>query len=991
MAIEKFKFVSPGVQFNEVDQSVIAPASTAIGPVVIGRTAKGPAMQPVLVSSVAELERVFGGVANGKPGAVDVWRTGIPTAPTLGTYAARAFLRNSGPVTVIRLGGTSDNHSTTPGYNFDKVYGLFSAGAVENRVDTGSPLTLSTVNGSTILTGSINELQATVNSLTSSNGSDILSGNVAPVLLTQDQEIRFVAGTFTAPVTVVGSSSAGGTFYVTASAIAIAEKSGSAAFWGATGEDTSALAVGQEIRLAGGFAGFTDAANRTITGFNEDGDLFYVTASAAAGAAGSDKTATFYGSGADATLLGLVYTNDATIKISSSVGYTENGAAAVTSTGVVLQVSSGSITKDYPVSFDSSKSNFIRKVLSTNPTKIDSNATTVDQLYFLGETYEETVADPTSVYLTDLGSTLGQFDEVPSNAETPWIVSDHVQLGSPVELFKFVGLNNGTPLSREVKISIENVRASRNTTVTKYGTFDVVVRPLVETAASVPLERFNGVTLDPKSDNYIVKAIGDSWRAYEAETGKYVVYGTTDNRSAYMRVVMTEGDLAAELLPHGYLNKVHGWAETSLGDNSVTYALSLPSAQLYKESISQSSARSKRFGLLVTDDIVDILRHKPEVVRDSEDTELFSTRYINVASGNKYQYTTVYNNTNLLTSGAVLGFDVPFCGGFDGLDITEEEPLINYRILDGKNEYDSYAYRSIKQAIDLAADPETLDMSIICVPGLQEETLTSYMVDVCKNRGDSMALIDLIGDYKYAYESGDNKEFRPTKPGEAGGVVSELINRQIDSSYGAAYFPAVFVQSEGIFLPASIAALGAYGGTEGRSALWFAPAGFNRGGLTEGSSGIGVSRTAYSLNASERDDLYAANINPIATFPGEGVVIFGQKTLQVTPSALDRVNVRRLANFIKKQVSRVATRVLFEPNVEQTWNNFKSIVDPFLLAIKNAYGLDDARVVLDSTTTTADLIDRNIMYCKIYIKPTRAIEYIAIDFIVTNSGAAFSE
>jgi phage tail sheath protein FI len=192
-------------------------------------------------------------------------------------------------------------------------------------------------------------------------------------------------------------------------------------------------------------------------------------------------------------------------------------------------------------------------------------------------------------------------------------------------------------------------------------------------------------------------------------------------------------------------------------------------------------------------------------------------------------------------------------------------------------------------------------------------------------------------------------------------------------------------------MPASIAALGSYAGTEARSAVWFAPAGFNRGGLTVASSGIGVSRTALPLNASARDDLYAANINPIATFPGEGVVIFGQKTLQFTPSALDRVNVRRLMNFLKKQISRAAVRVLFEPNVKATWDGFKAVVEPFLLQVKNAYGLDDAKIVLDETTTTADLVDRNIMYCKLYVKPTRAIEYVAMDFIVTNSGAAFAE
>ncbi len=288
------------------------------------------------------------------------------------------------------------------------------------------------------------------------------------------------------------------------------------------------------------------------------------------------------------------------------------------------------------------------------------------------------------------------------------------------------------------------------------------------------------------------------------------------------------------------------------------------------------------------------------------------------------------------------------------------------------------------------SDPDLIDMNILCVPNLKNASLTSHMIDVCRDRGDAMAIIDIAGDYKFPFEASTNTT-AGDKPASVTAAITALDARQIDSSYGAAYFPAVFVASENIFMPASIAALGAFGGTEGRSALWFAPAGFNRGGLTEGSAGIGVSRTALSLNRTDRDDLYAANINPIATFPNEGVVIFGQKTLQQTPSALDRVNVRRLLNFIKKQISRAATRILFEPNVEDTWNNFKGVVEPFLENIKNNFGLDDARIILDSSTTTADLIDRNTLYCKILLKPTRAIEFIAIDFVVTNSGASFSE
>ena len=136
---------------------------------------------------------------------------------------------------------------------------------------------------------------------------------------------------------------------------------------------------------------------------------------------------------------------------------------------------------------------------------------------------------------------------------------------------------------------------------------------------------------------------------------------------------------------------------------------------------------------------------------------------------------------------------------------------------------------------------------------------------------------------------------------------------------------------------------------------------------------------------------YTANINPIASFPAEGIVIFGQKPLQVTPSALDRINVRRLMIFVKKEISRIASRLLFDQNVEQTWSRFTGQVNPFLTNIKNNFGLDDFKVVLDKSTTTPDLIDRNIMYANIFLKPARSIEFIAIDFVITNSGASFED
>ena len=194
-----------------------------------------------------------------------------------------------------------------------------------------------------------------------------------------------------------------------------------------------------------------------------------------------------------------------------------------------------------------------------------------------------------------------------------------------------------------------------------------------------------------------------------------------------------------------------------------------------------------------------------------------------------------------------------------------------------------------------------------------------------------------------------------------------------------------------MWAPPSVVAMGVMANAENRDALWFAPAGFNRGGLTEGSAGLPVLGVSERLTSKERDTLYDANINPIASFPSEGIVIFGQKTLQVTPSALDRINVRRLMIYVKKEVSRIAARLLFDQNVQTTWERVIKQVTPFLEGVKIGFGLSDFKIVLDSSTTTPDMVDRNIMYAKVFLKPAKAVEFIAVDFVITNTGAAFED
>jgi len=226
-------------------------------------------------------------------------------------------------------------------------------------------------------------------------------------------------------------------------------------------------------------------------------------------------------------------------------------------------------------------------------------------------------------------------------------------------------------------------------------------------------------------------------------------------------------------------------------------------------------------------------------------------------------------------------------------------------------------------------------------------------------------------------------------------VVANLKNRAINSSYGCSFFPWVLVRdnlnNNTVWVPPSVVALGTFSSSQRRTEVWFAPAGFNRGGLTEGAAGLPVLQASLKLSSKDRDSLYEANINPIATFPAEGIVIFGQKTLQVTPSALDRINVRRLMIYLKKEISRFATSILFDPNIQVTWGRFTNRAVPFLESVKSRFGLSEFRVVLDETTTTPDLVDRNIVYAKILLKPTRAIEFIALDFVITNTGASFND
>jgi phage tail sheath protein FI len=266
------------------------------------------------------------------------------------------------------------------------------------------------------------------------------------------------------------------------------------------------------------------------------------------------------------------------------------------------------------------------------------------------------------------------------------------------------------------------------------------------------------------------------------------------------------------------------------------------------------------------------------------------------------------------------------------------------------------------------------------------------LVTACEERADALAILDVRGGYKPPHE---NASSETANLGSVEDTVTVLKDLNLNSSYGCAFYPWVKIRDDVansiLYVPPSVVALGTLSSAQRKSAVWFAPAGFTRGGLSEGSAGLPVLGVRERLTSSERDRLYEANINPIASFPSEGIVIFGQKTLQVTRSSLDRINVRRLLIYLKKEISRIASRLLFDQNVQQTWDRFTGQVIPFLEGVQSGLGLTDFRVLLDDSTTTPDLVDRNIMYAKIFLKPARAIEFIALDFIITRSGASFDD
>ena len=440
--------------------------------------------------------------------------------------------------------------------------------------------------------------------------------------------------------------------------------------------------------------------------------------------------------------------------------------------------------------------------------------------------------------------------------------------------------------------SADNLRWEISNINNAKGTFSLVVRRGDDSAKQkILLETFNDLSLDPNSENYIERVIGNQYKT--KSTDGDVTYidtvGEYPNRSNYIYV---------SAVSHKLLNYLGNDGVTVGSNADGSYSGSLPSAQ-----------SGSFYG--ATGQIVNNASGSPVVDNYFKDID---------------------------------------DDGTQGVTATDYADSIS--ILGNKDEY---------------------VFNIISAPGLlydfgTHKTQLDSIISLAETRGDCIAVIDLE---------------------QHGATVSNTVAAAatVNSSYAASYWPWLQTQSatgRNEWVPASTVIPGVYAFSDGVSAPWFAPAGLTRGGIPN------VIQAERKLTRGQRDTLYAANVNPIATFPGSGISVFGQKTLQKQGTALDRVNVRRLLIDLKKFIGDVSQTLVFEQNTTLTRNSFLARVNPYLDSVVQRQGLYAYRVVMDDTNNTADVIDRNYLVGQIYIQPAKTVEFIVLDFTIEPTGATFT-
>lgn len=963
MAVTNFESSLPGVQDKEIDNSVVPDILDTDGPVVIGRALRGPAMQPVQVSSFSEFLEIFDGPT---PNANfnDVWRDNQIIGPTYGVIAASAALKGKKKLTFVRLLGTEHNERTTAGRAGWQV------GATSQQATGGAyGLFIFTSGSNTNTTGTLAAIWYL------NTGSITLSGT-------------FYGSNSGSPLIGTGSS-------------VFVESNTSLQFRAVIKDETDTI---KENVLFD----FTPTSEKFIRKvFNTNATRLNSTLYGS-----SDLKTYFLGESFE----DFISDSDAT-SLRGSTKYI----------GTILALKHNTLSKEHSdrrMRFQNSQTGWFFSQ-DLNPNNILYSPLAMTKLFKFhaldsGEWNQNNIKiSITNIKDSDsLENPYGRFDVLVRR------LSDKDSAMDIIERFNLCDLNPNSPnfISRKIgdkyvifddlkRLNRERGQYDNNSKFIR-----VEVSDLVANGAANPLFLPFGVYGPVRYKSFVIPSgtVGfNDYLNYGTVVAPFVRGGSGTAHPRSVSFAVSFGGTVSGASISGF-----------------TGSVIFPSFRIRKDTLSGTIAvpTNAFFGLYTEDSgnrfnsaVKDLTRVLSTDVSSFTASDSDATEYAWVFSLDDVQYysssagysTASSPDAQWLSGSRVAGtsitstgshsytrildlgfnsFTSPMFGGFDGWDIREIEPMRNSG-LTGVTDKTDYAYNTAKRALDILREKTDVDFNIMAFPGLTEPSLTSKMLDICSDRKDAVAIIDLESDYRPRSESSDSEESRQ---GRASTAVTTLKSRAINTSYGACYYPWLIARenlsNQILAIPPSVAALGVWSINDKKNNEWTAPAGINRAQLSSGHGGIEVIGVKEKLYADDQKKLYEQNINPIAKSTKDGIVIWGQKTLQVNPkgSALTRLSVRRAMIAVRKAITKVASTFVFEANIPATWAKFNQIVTPILSDIKSRFGINDFKLVLDERTTTPDLIDRNIMYAKIWIKPTIAIENIFLDFTLTNQGVDFA-
>jgi hypothetical protein len=1036
----KFKFISPGVFVDEIDNSQLPATPGAVGPMVIGRARKGPAMEPVTVSSFSDFIDTFGEPIPGNQGD-DVSRFGNTLGATYAPYAAQAWLKNSNPLTFMRTVGVQDPDATSDGLAGWKAgtlsatpseggaFGLFLwpsgsliaeasyIGAQGNNVVTGAlaavfynangRVLLEGVDGLGILTASAGMLLSTrtngdIDLKISSDGT-VAALKKVTVSLNPDRN-NFIRKVLNTNPTITNTS-------ITRTSTATSNEGGK--YWlGETFEyqlkEDSTTSIGVCVP-SGGSDGGADLTN----------------------------------SKAWAAILPLRNQQDNT-----NVANDFNYAAQKGSTGFFF---AQQLTHPTPESLGGAGFNESGSFDALNQQKLFRlEARTAGD--WAQNTIKVSIVDikaprggiqkygTFSVLVRDLRDNdnnpviLERYDQCDLNPASPNYLA--AKIGDKFMTYDSTDKRNkeyGTHENRSKYIRVvmdEDVEAGvTSPEMLPFGVFGpLTYRSVSITSGSSGLVSVSASARGAGTATALSGVRGGVASMLDGgDFGRFGALGgnagddAAAGNSGILSFYSTQGDdlglfTASVIFPSVPLRKKSDWGSPKNLKSCFWGAWTgrTNTDTLFNPSIIDH-VKPRVKGLQSTPYSTDHdLQYSPEQGGAVNDPVVISWHFTlddvsgSVAEG--YEFIsgscrgTATGSTGLSVSrvsasysgaldAGIDRFTTVLHGGFEGFNVTEKDPFRLSGFNTANNETTSYQLHTLKRAINIVSDPEDAQYNIITMPGIAQENVTDALLQTTEERADSLAIIDI--DKIYDAETENTKSVAARNAYTIKQATDALKDRNINNSYGATYAPWVLARdtlsSRNIWMPPSVAALGVLASVDRNAYPWFAPAGFTRGGLSEGAAGLPILDVSKKLSQDDRDKLYENNINPIAKFPAEGIVVFGQKTLQQTRSALDRINVRRLMIFLKRELSFIASRLLFDQNTAVTWSRFNSQAKRVLDDVQSQFGIQEFRLVLDETTTTPDLVDQNIIYAKLLVKPTRAVEFFAIDFVVMSSGASFDD